>query len=116
MKTVLYNSTAYPEPIIIYIGQNAKDNWNILDTSKQENELFWWFHLKTLPSSHIIVKAETLTNVLITYAAYLCKQSTKYRKYNKIAVSYTQCNNVFKDGPVGSVNFKSNKKVKNIIV
>ena len=116
MKTALYNSTAYPEPVIINIGQNAQDNWDILDTTKEENEYFWWFHLKTLPSSHIIVKAETLTSDLVTHAANLCKQSTRYRNHNKINVSYTQCKNVTKDGPVGSVNFKSNKKVKNIIV
>tara|TARA_X000001036_G_C20586704_1_gene769045 strand:- start:274 stop:624 length:351 start_codon:yes stop_codon:yes gene_type:complete len=116
MKSVFYNSIHYEEPVIIIVGQNGQDNWDILDASKNENGYFWWFHLKSFPSSHVIVKVEKMTKELLVYAAELCKNSTKYKNLKKIYVNYTQCNNVIKDGPIGSVCFKSNRKIKSIMV
>lgn len=38
--------------VTYWIGQNAKDNFDILD--KASSELDWWFHIYNEPSCHVI--------------------------------------------------------------
>lgn len=42
------------EKYTIIIGENAKDNWNIIDMADQ-NDI--WFHINNIPSPHIILKS-----------------------------------------------------------
>ena len=100
MKTVVYNDT------IIYIGQNAQDNWNIINFESQNI----WLHLNSFPSCHVIIQNNNPDNDTITYAAGLCKDNTKYKNLKHIKVCYTPCNNLKKGPDIGSVIYKSKRK------
>lgn len=114
MRTILYNSIYYENPIIINIGQNAQDNWDTLDIY-HNLQRGWWFHLKSFPSPHVFVQTDSLTKDLVEYAGNMCKIKSKYKMVNyPLVVSYTTCSNVIKAGPTGSVCFKSNRKVKEL--
>lgn len=95
----------------LHIGESAKENWELIDNSESE---WTWFHLKSFPSSHVIVHKETLTSDELIQAAKECKMSTKYRNLKNIKISYCQISNVRKASNVGAVNFVSNRKVKQI--
>lgn len=107
MKNILYNNKQ------IIIGQNSKENWNILD---EYSSNAYWFHLKSFSSCFVIVNSEDIDNDIIKYAADLCKQNTKYKNVPNIKVSYTNTSNIKKADVEGSVYFKSNKKVKEITI
>jgi len=106
MKTIDFENSK------IIIGQNAKENWDLLDN----NENFLWFHLKSFPSCHVIILNENPNETTIQKAAELCKENTKYKSLKNIKINYTPIKNIKKSKEVGSVEFKSNKKVFTILV
>lgn len=96
---------------LIKIGENAKENWALIDASESE---WWWFHLKSFPSSHVVLETSEPTNEELIAAATWCKDTTKYRNLKNLKVSYCQIKNIKKAEKVGSVTFLSNRKVKEI--
>ena len=106
MKTIDFENSK------IIIGQNAKENWDLLDN----NDNFLWFHLKSFPSCHVIILNENPDETTIQKAAELCKENTKYKSLKNIKVNYTSIKNIKKSKEIGSVEFKSNKKVFTIAV
>lgn len=96
----------------IFIGQNAKENWELLEN----NENYWWFHLKSFPSCHVVILEEDPGSMDILEAAKLCRDNTKYRNLKNIKVNYTQIKNIKKSKEVGSVEFKSNRQVSTITI
>ena len=90
---------------IIKIGKNAAENFNIID-SANPNDL--WFHLKNLPSCHVIL--ETNANGInysdIRQAAEQCLANTKYREMNSVYVEYLPVNDVVKTNVPGKVILK----------
>ena len=96
---------------LIKIGENAKENWALIDASQSE---WWWFHLKSFPSSHVVLETSEPTNEELIAAATWCKDTTKYRNLKNLKVSYCQIKNIKKAEKVGSVTFLSNRKVKEI--
>ena len=49
MKLIKFNNIKF------YIGENAKDNWELLDKSKEINENYIWFHLNSFPYFYLII-------------------------------------------------------------
>ena len=96
---------------LIKIGENAKENWALIDASEPE---WWWFHLKSFPSSHVVLETSEPTNEELIAAATWCKDTTKYRNLKNLKISYCQIKNIKKAEKVGSVTFVSNRKVKDI--
>ena len=96
---------------LIKIGENAKENWALIDASESE---WWWFHLKSFPSSHVVLETSEPTNEELIAAATWCKDTTKYRNLKNLKVSYCQIKNIKKAEKAGSVTFLSNRKVKEI--
>lgn len=93
-------------------GKDARDNWNIIKDSEQT----WaWFHLEKFPSSHVIIckNMDEITKEEIQYAADLVCNATKY-KFKDIGVQFCEVENLTLGSDVGSVIFKSNRKVKKI--
>jgi predicted ribosome quality control (RQC) complex YloA/Tae2 family protein len=106
MKTEEYND------ITIIIGQNAQENWNIIDFESS----YIWLHLNSFPSCHVIIEHDTPDDDVLLYAAELCKNNTKYRNLKNLKICYTKCNNLKKGSDTGSVIYKSKRQVKTILV
>ncbi len=106
----VYNIQTY----VCRVGENAKDNWDLLSESKG-NYLF--FHLRSFSSCYLILECDyknlyNIPNDIIIKAAELCKSKTKYKNMRDIKVDYTFCNNVKRGEAIGEVVYKSNKQVK----
>lgn len=98
------------DDITIKIGRNKEENWEMLQT----NPNFTWLHLNSFPSGYVIIESENPDNEMIQYAAYLCKNNTKYKNIKNLKICYTLIENVIKGEKVGEVYFKSNRKVNTI--
>ena len=97
-----------------FVGGNAVENWQILESAKPAH-LF--FHLASFSSCYVIGEIDVLPDLeTIKKMAECCKTNTKYKNIAKIKVDYTLCSNVFKGEKVGEVYYKSNKKVNKIVV
>jgi hypothetical protein len=113
MKEIFINNIKYK------IGNNAEENWKILDEAN-DNHLF--FHLSSFPSCYVILEIENEIkdifeiNKIIENTALECKLNTKYKNLKYIKVDYCPISNIIKGEKVGEVYYKSNRKVKNIIV
>ena len=88
----------------IYVGQNAKENWTLIDNANKDDI---WYHLQSLPSPHVVCNNEKKKY----QCALLCKQYSKYKSFKNIKVIYTPINNLIKGSEIGSVYFKSKRKV-----
>ena len=97
----------------IIIGQNAKENWEIIDNSNND---WYWFHLTSFPSCHVILCSNDITQKNMLLSAEYCKKNSKYKNYSNLKVSYCQVKNIKKGDDIGSVHFISNRKVKQIKV
>ena len=73
------------------IGQNAADNFCIIDAS---NEPDLWFHIESSPSCHVVASIENRTydkkqlHKIAIQGAMLCKQNSKYKSDKNISVVY----------------------------
>ena len=97
----------------IKIGQNAKENWNLIDNSEAFD---LWFHLSNHPSSHVIISQDLKSepeifypNQIILLAADYCKSHSKQKNTSKVKVVYTQIQNLTKGKEVGSVIISNEK-------
>ena len=106
MKTEEFNDTQ------IIIGQNAEENWNIINFGCD----FIWLHLNSFPSCHVIIKDNNPDEEVLNYAAQLCKDNTKFKNLKNVKVCYTKCNNLKKGPDVGSVIYKSKRQVKTVLI
>jgi len=98
---------------ICNVGENAKENWFLLDQAQPEH---YFFHLSSFPSCYVILETEIhpVSMDMIIVAANLCKIYTKYRNFKNLKVDYCLCNNVIKGEVIGETNYISNRKVKQI--
>ena len=96
--------------ITIIIGQNAQENWNLINFDCD----YIWLHLNSFPSCHVIIKDNNPDQEVLEYAAQLCKDNTKYRNLKNLKICYTKYNNLKKGIDIGSVIYKSKRKVKTI--
>jgi len=101
MKTFEINST-------IYVGQDSKENWELLKLDQN----FWWFHLESFPSSHVVFCNSIITNTEIYQSANYCKEHSKYRNYKNVYVIYTQLKNVIKASKEGEVFSRKTLRIK----
>jgi|TARA_B110000967_G_scaffold190926_1_gene216095 predicted ribosome quality control (RQC) complex YloA/Tae2 family protein len=106
MKTIVSGETN------IIIGENAKENWELLDT----NQNYLWLHLRSFPSCFVIIQDDSPSNLTLLEAACLCKQNTKYRDLRNVKVNYTKISNIQKADKCGAVTFISNRQVSTITV
>ena len=95
---------------ICKVGQNAQENWNLLDKASQKH---WFFHLSSFPSCYVIWENEDDTPDMssLKEVARICVNNTKHRNARNIKVDYTRCNNVCKGKIVGEVHYSSRRKV-----
>lgn len=101
------------EKIVFHIGQNAKDNFQIIDNSEPDDI---WFHIKDISSCHIVAQISKYYDTesmqtIIELGSALCKQNT--RKLNslksRVDVIYTEIKNVKKTKTLGQVETKNTR-------
>jgi predicted ribosome quality control (RQC) complex YloA/Tae2 family protein len=109
----IYTHTIGSINYTIKIGQNAKENWELIDNSEPFD---LWFHLDNYPSSHVIISQNLNSdpeifypNQIIALAADYCKTHSKKKSTTKVKIVYTQVQNITKGKEVGSV-FVSDEK------
>lgn len=104
------------ESHILYIGENATDNWSLLSNSSQK-DIF--LHLSSFSSAYGIIKAndiEITKTEIYKAGEYVKLNSNKAKNLNRVSVDYTSVSNVKKGEKVGQVIYKTNKMVKSIII
>lgn len=103
-----YNSVSY----IIEIGENKYDNFDIIDNAIDTDI---WFHVESIPSSHVLLKTtEKMSSIprqALKQCAYLCKINSKAKTMKKCVVSYTTMNNVKKTNIIGQVSTANLKTI-----
>lgn len=91
----------------IFIGQSAKENWEIIERANQYDI---WFHLNAAPSCHVVLKLpsskSTVSKRTLDYCAMLCKENSKFASFKDVKVMYTVIKNVTKGDAIGSVYTK----------
>jgi predicted ribosome quality control (RQC) complex YloA/Tae2 family protein len=98
------------DDITIIMGQNVKDNEKLLDAYNHTDFVF--MHLKSFPSSHVVIMSNKPSSTTLDRAAMLCKRNTKYRHIKGIKAVHTAYNNVCRTNVPGMVTFESNRQVK----
>lgn len=109
MRLEIYESVYDMCEYTIRIGENAKDNWDIIDMSKQ-NDI--WFHVSNHPSCHVILdttpnKGKQPHKSVLNYCAALCKEGSKVKDAKNIKIIYTEIKNIKKGDKVGAVISKN---------
>lgn len=78
----------------IYVGKNSKQNDYI--TIKLANKEDYWFHIKDMPGSHVILRSDNINDNDIEIAAYLAAINSSVKQGSKVDVDYTKKKNVNK--------------------
>ena len=114
MKKIEYNNITY------VIGENAQDNWNILDLFKKENDKYIWFHLNSFSSGYVIM-CSTINDIdklqfnnYLYYGAELCKKNTRYKNFQNLKIIYTTLNKLSKTNKIGEVIISGKKNIISI--
>ena len=111
MKTITFNN------INFVIGENAQDNWNILEQANSINPDYIWFHLNSFPSSYVIMYStldqfnDNSLNNYLNYGANLCKTHSKYKNLKDLKICYTSLKKLSKTNKIGEVLIKGKKNI-----
>lgn len=92
-KEVKYGMIEGEDYLILY-GRNNLENDNL--TFKVSEKDDYWFHVKDIPSSHIILKTSKLTDELIVKSAQVSAYFSRANLGEKVTVDYTLRKNVSK--------------------
>ena len=89
------------------VGQNAHENFNIIDKSNPDDI---WFHISQVSSCHVIATIPSEKKYdkkqlkkIAVQGAVICKQNSKYNSDQAVHVMYTKVQNVEKTCTIGSV-------------
>lgn len=105
--------------VLFYIGENAQDNFDIIDMGKETD---FWFHAKNVSSCHVVailpdehqinkIKKQKM-HTIIHQGGLLCKQHTsKIRNQSKVELIYTKLKNVVKTDTIGQVMTTNTKEI-----
>jgi predicted ribosome quality control (RQC) complex YloA/Tae2 family protein len=100
----------------IKIGENAKENTELVKSLKLINENYIWFHLSSFPSPHVILEEMNPSLDLILKCAEKCREYSKYKFMKNIYVDYTSLKNVEITDTPGEVEFIANSRVKKVMI
>ena len=97
------------------VGQNAKDNFEIIDASSPDD---MWFHVEGKPSGHVIAKIQEVSTVgkkelsaIVKQGAVLCKSISKYAAEKNLTIVYTRVKDITKTNVPGSVLLAKQKTI-----
>jgi predicted ribosome quality control (RQC) complex YloA/Tae2 family protein len=112
MKTEEIFIPSINENIIVIIGQNAEEKFEIIDKATT-NDI--WFHVHNYASCHVIIPItktynKKQLNKIIIQGAVICKKYSKYNSVINLPIIYTKIKYVEKTEIIGSV-FSKNTKI-----
>ncbi len=93
------------------LGENGQENWNLISSQKIDPK-FYWFHLSSFPSGHLVLFASELSPEIAQECYELCRAHSKYKKDKNLKVDCTQIKNLRKTERVGEVEYKCLRKVR----
>lgn len=95
----------------ILVGRNNTQNDEL--TTRRANKNHYWFHVKDIPGSHVILETDQPSDEEIIEAATYAAYFSKYRQANNVPVDYTQVKHVKKPNGAkpGFVNYFEQKTV-----
>ena len=108
------------ENIKFLLGQNAEENWNILEEAQKINSDYIWFHLNSFSSPYVIMYCtidelnstrKNELNDILNFAANLCKQNSKYKYLNQLKIIYTSLKKLSKGSEIGEVIIKGKTNI-----
>jgi len=107
-KTVVLQNTVSIEYVI---GQNAQDNFDIIDDAEQYH---WWFHIEGQSSGHVIAKCDDnidkkTIRYVIKQGAVICKQYSKYANMKNVKIVCARVRDVTKTDKIGAVTLNNSK-------
>jgi predicted ribosome quality control (RQC) complex YloA/Tae2 family protein len=105
--------TIYESGVKYNIGENARDNWDMLGIA---DDSYYFFHLSSFPSCYVIMESKYPSQSMLRYGAMLCKHATKYRHVKNIKVDYCRCSNLVKGDNTGEVVYVRPRQVNKIHV
>ena len=90
----------------IYVGENATENFEVIDIAKQSKNALW-FHVRDIPSGHVVIipndPNETPSKKSIKLAAEYTKQQSKLKHVHKLTIQYLNIQHVRKTLKPGMV-------------
>ena len=115
MKIVTKYIEAVRDNIEFWIGENASDNFDIIDSAKDTD---LWFHVSQQPSSHVIAVIPDGKKIdkkqihkIVVQGAVLCKQNSKFASMRNLSIVYAPISNVSKTEKMGCVVLESSKSI-----
>jgi len=115
LRTSQKMKTFEDENICICIGQDCKENWQILDNADPEDR---WIHLDDKPSPYVIIHRKDPTYTInkkdMEYAGGLCIRFSKFKRSKREKICYLACKFVKKGRATGSVNLLMPPSIKTI--
>jgi len=115
MKEITRCFDNIPEKIVFYVGENAVDNFTVIDTGEPHD---MWFHAKDHSSCHVLARIpgyldKRCLKTIIKQGALLCKQNTrKLANVTDVEIMYAQIQHVSKTNKPGCVNVIGSKTIK----
>ena len=98
--------------VVVKLGENAKENWELVQQAKHVNPNYHWLHLNSFPSGHAILETSEPSPTLLQTAGQFCKSNTKYKNLKDVYIIATPISNLILTDTVGEVAFKTNRKTK----
>lgn len=103
MLEIIENSIKYK------LGNNAIENFILIDEVLEINDNYWWFHLNDYPSGHCVIFNDVIDKKMISFASNLVKKYSKHKNNTKIKIVFTQIKNIKKTNITGQVIIKNMK-------
>ena len=111
MKKLTLIDTNTDSSVTAFLGETDEENWKLIDNSEED---YIWMHLNSFPSGHLVINCINPTSNILFEGGQICKQNTKYKNLPNLKICYTPITNLLKGETKGSVQFKSNRRVKTI--
>ena len=96
------------------LGQNAQENFDLIDEALINNKDYWWIHLNDYPSGHCIIESTKINNQMINVAGRLIKLNSKYDNMKTLKLIYTHVKNIKKTDILGHVTILNKPYYKDI--
>lgn len=125
MRTITKYIDSIRGNIEFRVGQNAQDNFDLIDDSSPDN---LWFHIHGHASCHVVAAIQRMKEGqrmeegvrydkkqlrhIATQGAVICKQHSKYKSEPNVQVMYTQIQHVVKTATVGMVTVSTYRTIE----